>query len=267
MIDITKIDYSILDRPDFLAAFFHPRPEWSEARQVKRAEDMLIPVEEELFIGARFHRAGKADPTILYFHGNGEIVADYDDLGPMYTGIGINFLPVDYRGYGRSNGSPTVTGMMRDCHTIFSYIKKWLHTNAYTGNIIIMGRSIGSASALELAAHYQDEIDGLIIESGFAYVVPLLKLLGIDVEALGIREEKGFRNIDKIRKFYKPTLIIHAEYDHIIPFSNGQALFDDSPATSKKLLKIPGADHNTIFAYGMENYLKAIKDLTETLLA
>ena len=173
MIDIAKIDYSIFDRPDFLAAFFHPRAEWTKASQVEHAEDILIPVEDGLFIGARLHRAGKTAPTILYFHGNGEIVADYDDLGPMYSGIGINFLPVDYRGYGRSTGSPTVTGMMRDCHAVFNYIKKWLKTNAYTGPVIIMGRSIGSASALELAAHYQDEIDGLIIESGFAYVVPL----------------------------------------------------------------------------------------------
>ena len=70
---------------------------------------------------------------------------------------------------------------------------------------------LGSASVLELAAHYQEHLDGLVVESGFAYAAPLLRLLGIDPRALGFEEEAGFRNIDKITKFQKPTLIIHAE--------------------------------------------------------
>ena len=49
-------------------------------------------------IGARFHIAGKEAPNILFFHGNGEIVSDYDDLGPVYNRIGINFLPVTTAG-------------------------------------------------------------------------------------------------------------------------------------------------------------------------
>lgn len=56
----------------------------------------------------------KNAPTLLFFHGNGEIVEDYDDIAQIYLKLGINFLPVDYRGYGRSTGSPTVTAMMRD---------------------------------------------------------------------------------------------------------------------------------------------------------
>ena len=51
--------------------------------------------------------ADPAAPSILFFHGNGEIVADYDDLGPLYNRMGINFLAADYRGYGRSTGRPT----------------------------------------------------------------------------------------------------------------------------------------------------------------
>ena len=96
-----------------------------------------------------------------------------------------------------------------------------------------MGRSLGSASVLELAAAHSNLIHGLIIESGFAYAAPLLKLLGIDIEALGFKEAHGFGNIDKIKAFAKPTLIIHAEFDHIIPFSDGQALFD---ATARSYL-------------------------------
>ena len=111
----------------------------------------------------------------------------------------------------------------------------------------MMGRSLGSASVLELASTRRDFIDGLIIESGFAHAGPLLRLLGVNSDAIGFREESGFRNLDKIRAFDKPTLIIHAELDHIIPFHDGQDLYDASPAGEKMLLKIPGANHNDIF--------------------
>ena len=244
---------------------FHPRQEWGSPGTTSSTEDMIIQVEKDVVVGARFHAAGKEAPTILFFHGNGEIVADYNDIGPLYLRMGINFLPVDYRGYGRSSGKPTITAMMRDSHVIFDYAQNWLKKKDYTGPFILMGRSLGSASALELSVHYGDQIDGLIIESGFAYAGPLLSLLGIDMEALGIKEEEGFRNIDKIRKFYKPTLVIHAEYDHIISLTEGQALYDACSARDKRLLIIPGANHNDIFLRGIKKYMEAVGDLTNLI--
>ncbi len=271
MKDISKIDYSVLDRPEVLLFLFHPRTEppgsavqaTGSERLFAVEKDILIPVEEDVVIGARFHMAKRSGANILFFHGNGEIVADYDELGPVYNQLGINLLAVDYRGYGRSTGKPTVTAMMRDCHVIFEYVRDWLQQNNFPGPIILMGRSLGSASVLELAAAGAEFIDGLIVESGFAYAAPLLQLLGIDLEALGFEEEKGFRNIDKIRKFNKPTLIIHAEFDHIIPFSDGQALYTASPSPDKLFLKIPGANHNDIFMRGLQEYLKAVKNIVE----
>ena len=124
-----------------------------------------------------------------------------------------------------------------------------------------MGRSLGSASVLELAAAHGPKIDGLIIESGFAYAGPLLQLLGIDLKAIGFNEEKGFGNIDKIRKFTNPSLIIHAEYDHIIPFSDGQALYEACPSGDKIFLPIPDANHNDIFMHGAQEYLAAVAGL------
>jgi pimeloyl-ACP methyl ester carboxylesterase len=154
---------------------------------------------------------------------------------------------------------------MQDCHTIFLFIKKWLEQQGYTGPLVVMGRSLGSASALELASTRSTDINALIIESGFAQAVPLLNLLGIDTRRLGFKEENGFRNIDKIKRFKKPTLIIHAEFDHIIPYSDGQSLFDASVAKDKKLLQIPGANHNDIFARGLSAYLTAIQNMVELL--
>ncbi len=264
MLDISKIDYSQLDRPEFLMFLFHPRPEfdvpWSRPT---RNEDVLIPVDKDAAIGARFHLSGPSCPNILFFHGNGEIVSDYDDLADVYTRLGINFYPVDYRGYGRSTGRPTVTAMMRDCHVIFEFWLAWLKDKKFSGPIIVMGRSLGSASALELLSAHADRIKGVIIESGFAHSDTLARVLGHSMKAMGLTEEDGFRNIDKIRTFGGPTLIIHAELDHVLPFKDGQALFEASPAPGKRFLKIPGANHNDIFLKGLREYMDAVKELAD----
>jgi hypothetical protein len=227
------------------------------------ARDVLVPVGEDVVIGARFHMVQTRAANILFFHGNGEIAADYDDIAALYNQLRLNFLPVDYRGYGRSTGTPTVTAMMRDAHLIYAFARTWLKENGFPGPLLIMGRSLGSASALEIAANYGEEIDGLIIESGFAYAVPLLKLLGVRVWAMDLKEEDGFGNLEKIGVYEGPTLIIHAEYDHIIPVSDGEALWEASPAADKTLLKIPGANHNDIFLRGIKEYFDSIKSLAE----
>jgi len=271
MTDKTNIDYSVLDRPEVLQFLFHPRPDLApspvqsaeSAAPGKVEQDIQIPVEEGVAIGARFHMADNSGANILFFHGNGEIVADYDELGPVYNQLGINFLAVDYRGYGRSSGQPTVSAMMQDCHVIFDFVQTWLEQNQFVGPFILMGRSLGSASVLELAATRKDATDGLVVESGFAFAAPLLQLLGIDLAALGFKEERGFRNIDKIQNFTKPTLIIHAEYDHIIPFSDGEALYSACPSPDKVFLKIPGANHNDIFMRGFQEYLTAVKQMVD----
>jgi fermentation-respiration switch protein FrsA (DUF1100 family) len=261
--DASAVDYSILDRPEVLRYVFHPRAEWVARTASTPTRDVLIPVDADVVIGGRFHMIEPTAANILFFHGNGEIVADYDDIAVLYNRLGINFLPVDYRGYGRSTGNPTVTSMMRDAHLIYAFVRTWLQANAFAGPVILMGRSLGSASALELAATCGEELDGLIIESGFAFALPLLKLLGVQVWALDLKEDDGFGNLEKIGAYYGPTLIIHAEHDHIIPFSDGEALWDACPSPDKTLLEIPGANHNDIFLHGIREYFDAIKNLVD----
>lgn len=258
-------EYAGLDRPEVTRFLFHPRPEVPMPVGPDAGRDMLIPVAPDVKIGARFHMVDKKFPNLLFFHGNGEIVADYDDMADVYGRMGVNFLPVDYRGYGRSTGSPTVSAMMRDCHLIWEFVGKWLAENGYTGPVVVMGRSLGSASALELAAEYPEQIAGLIIESGFAYAGPLLTLLGVDIRAIGFEERTGFRSVDKIKAFTGPTLIIHAEHDHIIPFSDGRALFEASGAADKKMLAIPGADHNNLLYVGYQEYMTAVQSVMSAL--
>ncbi len=265
MNDLCGLDYSALDVPEVLLRLFHPRPESTLAGPPTSGQDLLIPVAENVIVGARFHSGEPASPTILFFHGNGEIVADYDELAPFFLRQGVNFFPVDYRGYGRSTGSPSVSAMMRDSHKIFAFVRGWLPEQGYTGPLVVMGRSLGSASALDLAACYPDQVSGLIVESGFAFAGPLLQLLGVDLGAIGFQEKTGFRNVDQIKSYPGPTLIIHAEHDHIIPFSDGQALYDASAARDKILLKIPNANHNDILLQGFAEYMAAIKGLADKI--
>jgi hypothetical protein len=260
MAERSGADYSMLDVPEVLGILFYPRPDFGSAEGSGQAVDLMIPVGERVEIGARFHPVGLQAANLLFFHGNGEIVADYDDMAPLYNGLGINFLPVDYRGYGRSSGRPTVTSMMRDAHAIYEYVRTWLPAQGYAGPFVVMGRSLGSASALELAGSYADEIDGLIIESGFASFKPLLELIGASVRAGGAGSGPP-QSMDKIAAYTGPTLVIHAQFDHIIPFESGQALYEAAGSTDKTFLMIPGADHNDLFFQGMRPYLAAVKDL------
>lgn len=264
MIDLSKIDHSELDRPEILMFLFHPRPEWGSPDS--DTTNLRIPVEADIFLGARFYIADQSSTNLLFFHGNGEIVADYDDLAPYFNRLGVNFLPVDYRGYGRSGGTPTITAMMRDCHTVFNFTRKWLKENGFWGPVVVMGRSLGSAPALEIAATYGDQIRGLIIESGFSRTGPLLRLLGINTVSLGIKDDEIFHNIEKIRCFSTgPALVIHGEKDHIIPFADGQALYDACRSPDKTLLRIDGANHNNLFEQGLDSYLKAVGTLNDKI--
>ena len=263
MTDLSNGGYSRLDRPEILMRLFHPRPDYGVRERAENAFDVLIPVEGDIAVSGCFHMAGKSAPNLLFFHGNGEIAGDYDEFGPLYNHGGMNFLVVDYRGYGGSNGSPTVSNMMRDCHTVFEFAERWLKGKGYEGALIVMGRSLGSASALELICRHKNRINGLVLESSFAHTASLLEFLGVNGSEIGFTEEKGFRNLEKIRTWDKKTLMIHAEFDHFFRFPEAQALFDVCPSRFKTLLKIPGADHNDIFMRGFDAYLRAVKTLCE----
>ncbi len=254
-------DYSVLDQPRVLRYLFHPRFENSYRPAQANREDVMIRVDEGVEVSASFHFAHPGAPVLLFFHGNGEIVSDYDDLARFYNDIGINFFVVDYRGYGRSTGTPAVTSLLKDCHRVFDFVMDYMKKNSLTGPLCVMGRSLGSASAIELGTARSNEFHCLIIESGFARISPLLKNLGIDPDLIGFKQGQLIENVDKIKTFSNPCLVIHAEFDHIIPFSEGKALFDACGSSNKKILEIKDANHNDIFFQGMTSYLMHIKTI------
>jgi fermentation-respiration switch protein FrsA (DUF1100 family) len=249
---------SKLDDPRISRFLFYPRRQISD-HCPEGAMDRLVASEDGIRLGCRFYLAGKTGPNILFFHGNGEIASDYDDIGPLYTSLGASFLVSDYRGYGRSEGDPKVSAMLKDAHSVFEHVRAWLAEEKRTGGLWIMGRSLGSASALELADCFPDMLDGLIIESGFAAAMPLLRTLGIDPSALGLSDEDdAVGNIAKMARFKKPALVIHAQYDHIIPLPQGEELFYACPSGAKQLYVVPGANHNDILWRDLEGYFRVI---------
>jgi alpha-beta hydrolase superfamily lysophospholipase len=257
IMNIDDDDLSILDQPGVLQVMFYPRRDFPGGSSTPNATAHFIQVEEGISISCRFYRVDMDSPNILYFHGNGEIASDYDTIAPQYNERKINLFVADYRGYGSSGGQPTATSMIRDGHKIFHGFKGILKEREEKGPLFLMGRSLGSASAIELVFHYQAEVTGLIVESGFSDAFGLLSRFGVSIK--GVDQEKGLFNLRRIQSISIPTLIIHSQYDHIIPVDEGIQLHDASEAKEKELVIIPNANHNDLMMVGMDQYFDSLE--------
>jgi alpha-beta hydrolase superfamily lysophospholipase len=253
-------ELEMLDKPEILQFVFYPRRDYSDRSTGGNVIAGLIPTDEAVSISYSFYFNGQKQPNILFFHGNGEIASDYESIGPIYNQIGLNLFVADYRGYGSSGGKPTLSNMIRDAHPIFEGFKRALKDGGFSGSLFIMGRSLGSASAIELASHYQSQLKGLIIESGFANVFNLLKFLGFPLKSLGVDVPAAPYSHKLIQQISLPTLVMHGEYDQIVPVAEGKALYENFAARDKRLIIIPGVDHNTIMSGGMQQYFKALRE-------
>ena len=247
-----------MDAPEIGRILFHPRQS-PRTPLPEGATDIDVEVSPGVNIGCRLFTTAPSAPTILFFHGNGEIVSDYDTIGPMYMEQNLNLLVTDFRGYGWSDSQPSFTSMLSDSHVLYTKLREYLAENGYNSDLFIMGRSLGSGCAIELAHSYNDDIKGLIIESGFAETIPLAHTLGAELEDYDIDEEQTFNNEIKIREITTPVFILHGQLDTLIPLWQAERLHAECGARSKELQVIPGADHNTLIAIGGIYYFRAIQ--------
>jgi len=261
-----KIDLSAFDRPEILETIFPIvySPVYSAYNlpfSSNKAINYSIQVEEGINSSCGFWVNNKEDPTILYFHGNGETVTEQDWLATFYNQRGINLSAVDYRGNGSSDGKPTISNLVSDSHAIFKGFKEIISKEEYRGSIFLMGRSLGSIPAVELALAYQTEVRGLIIESGTANnFVRLLNYLKPSERKAFLNEENPFRNKVKMRQINSPSLIIHGGADELISVEEGKELYRNSSTEKKKLLIIPGAGHNDIMIIDTDLYFGTIQE-------
>lgn len=253
-------DYSQIDRSPLLSFLFYPRRDSTPCPE--GAFDLQAAVEENISISCRFYAGDESWPWLLYFHGNGEVVSDFDEIAPFYHQREINLVVADYRGYGTSGGSPNFTSLFRDARSIFQEVQKELIRRGWEKNLWVMGRSMGSLSAVELAYRDLDGMKGMVIESGFASVTRLIKHLhlpyqGVDLEP--IEQER----LAMIRKISTPALIIHGELDALVPLQEARDLHRLLGSPLKKLVIIPKADHNTIMFAGLNQYFSEIREFID----
>ena len=175
-----QLDYSVLDRPEILQVVFYPRQDWTPPPF--GARDYMVDVEPGTRVSCRFYPSSSDGPCILYFHGNGEVASEYDSIAPLYNRLGIGLFVADFRGYGRSDGTPTFASMAADAHVIFRFFSDTVRSSDSTNQLFVMGRSLGCRSALELAFQESDKITGLIVESGASGVARMASRFGLSPE-------------------------------------------------------------------------------------
>ena len=248
-----QADYSVLDTPEISMNSFYPRRNWTETPE--GAEDYTINVAEGVSVSCRFFPVDPKSPVILFFYGNGETAADYDNIAPVYNQIGLNFFVADYRGYGRSDGLPAFTTMLADARTVLETARVVLGVASYSGPMFVMGRSMGRHAAFELAASPESGLQGVIIESGR----PNLGNFAASLDhAQGQALEQAYQ--EKVSSISIPALAIHGENDTLAPVQHAVAMYDSFASEDKRLLTVPGAGHNDLLSQGLNQYFGAIRD-------
>jgi alpha-beta hydrolase superfamily lysophospholipase len=253
----------VLDQPKIHQVLFYPVKMPDSMKSDPK--NLFFEVETGVKLCCRFYKTDKNYPTILFFHGNGEVAYDYDDIAPIFNLKKMNIIVADYRGYGHSDGRPSIANILNDAKVLFNSVKEMLKNEGFTEKLFIMGRSLGSLCAIEIASENKS-IPGLIVESGsatnFRNYLAMYGLISFDHPVW--EEGRNFFNKEKIRLITIPTLIMHAQEDTLIPVSEANILFENSGAKNKKLVIIPGADHNTIMFTDGELYFNNLAGFVES---
>jgi alpha-beta hydrolase superfamily lysophospholipase len=201
---------------------------------------------------------------LLLFHGNGELAGDYDQFAELFTELGISLMVMDYRGYGVSDGCPSTSNLLEDAVTVVDALPSLFKQHACRPErVFVMGRSIGSSAALEVAHRRGNKIAGLIIESGFAFTQPLLGRLGLLFDHYDEARD-GHGNARKVAGFTGPTPILHGENDVIIRPDQAKALYQLSTSDNKNLVIVANADHNNLMVVGYVPYFAAIRSFVSS---
>lgn len=179
--------------------------------------------------------------TVLFFHGNAGNLAHRAGWLAWLRDRGCQSLAIDYRGYGKSEGSPSEKGCYRDARAAYDHLVK--ERGVKPGAILLMGRSLGCAVAVELAGDASRPVAALALESPFASVGAMSKLA---LPVLPVRWVLAtrFDNLAKVPALRQPLFVVVRADDEVIPAAQGQAVHDAAGGTPKELYTAPGARHN-----------------------
>ena len=188
--------------------------------------------------GIRLHGwwipAEKARGTLLFCHGNAGNISDRLESIRVLNQLGLNVFIFDYRGYGKSSGSPSEKGTYRDAAAAYDSLTAKLRIKPQA--LVMMGRSLGGAVAIQLAQ--EKKAAALICEATFTSVEELgrhfypylpVKLFIFD----------RYDSLSKVGKLSLPQLYVHSRSDDLIPFRQGKQLYE-AAAEPKRFLVISG---------------------------
>ncbi len=201
-------------------------------------EDVWLTTTDDVRIHGWYVEHPDAVASLLWFHGNAGNIESRRHLLLRLRDLPANVLIIDYRGYGKSEGSPDEPGVYRDAQAAW----EWLAARAEPERIIIFGISLGGGPACELAT--QVDCGGLVLESIFtsakdmsSRVIPFLPVRWL--------MRTHFDNLSKIAKIKAPKLLIHSRADDVVPFAMGERLFE-AAASPKEHAWFDEANHNNL---------------------
>jgi fermentation-respiration switch protein FrsA (DUF1100 family) len=192
--------------------------------------------------GTRLHGwycpADNPRAVVLYTHGNGgNVTFLWPDLRLLTERLHVTVFAFDYRGYGRSEGTPSEQGVLADARAA----RRWLaeREGVAEQDIVLYGRSLGGGVAVDLAA--KDSARALILESTFT------SLPAVANDALplwpGVIMLNRYNSLAKIGDYHGPLLMSHGDADEVIPIAQGERLFA-AANEPKRFVRIAEADHN-----------------------
>ena len=218
------------------------------------AEEVWLTAADGVKLNALYLPHPPSRKVILWFHGNAEDLSTAAGGLKVYSALGANLLAVDYRGYGKSEGSPSEEGLYRDAAAAYDYLVQQRHLQPE--DIILLGHSLGGVVAIDLAS--RRPCGGLIVESSLTTAREMARRI-LRIPLLGYTLRTRFDSLSKIARVRAPVLIVHGTRDDMIPFSMGRRLFENA-SQPKSFYAVEGAGHNDLLEVAGERYLERLRD-------
>jgi hypothetical protein len=216
-------------------------------------EDVGIRTADGVRIHGWFVPCSDSRTTLLFFHGNAGNIGDRVENLKLLHDLGLNVLIVDYRGYGRSEGSPREEGLYRDADAAFSYLRS--RQGVDPARIAVFGRSLGGAVAVDLCSRV--DCWRLVLEGAFTSAADMAREI-FPLLPLGHLLTERFASIEKISRVRAPLLQFHGTLDEVIPMELGWRLFR-AAGEPKEFVPVPGAGHNDVWTVGGKEYGEKIQ--------
>jgi fermentation-respiration switch protein FrsA (DUF1100 family) len=180
-------------------------------------------------------------PTILYFHGNAGDISGRVDRFAYYQSAGYGVMFLSYRGYGGSTGSPSEAGLVSDANAAYDWLTKH---NVPASNIVLVGESLGTGVAVQLAA--RRPVAAIALEAPFTSTADVARLSYWWLP-VGLLMKDQFRSIDFLKDVHVPLLVMHGTDDRLIPLKMGESLYAAANGP-KEFVAIPAGTHASIFS-------------------